>query len=201
MRRHAIIAIRLTFMMTVLLGLVYPLLVTGIAQVVFPKQANGSLIEKGGKTIGSELIGQSFTGPEYFHTRPSAAFDPQPAKEARGKQDPYVSSGSNLGPTSKKLVDRVKAEIALVKKDNPALKADRVPADMVTASGSGLDPDISPANAFAQVSRVAKARGMSEAELKKIVKDNVINRQLGILGEPRVNVLKLNLVVNKLAGK
>jgi len=197
MWKHAAIAIKFTIVTTIILGLLYPLAITGLAQAIFPKQANGSIIERGGKIVGSKLIGQTFSRPEYFHARLSAAFDPNPPKDKNAPQDTYVSSGSNLAPTSKTLVDRVKNDVDKLSKENPGLKAGNVPADMVTTSASGFDPDITPANAYAQVARVAKARGASEEAVRKLVTVNITGRQLGILGEPRVNVLKLNLALDE----
>jgi K+-transporting ATPase ATPase C chain len=175
----------LIFIFTILLGVVYPLAVWGIGQLLFPYQANGSLIERDGKIIGSELIGQNFSSPGYFRSRPSAA--------GQG-YDAAASSGSNLGPTSQKLIDRVKADTEILQADNPGKP---IPADLVTTSGSGLDPHISPASAEFQIPRVARERVMSEGELREIVNRFTSGRQFGILGEPRVNVLLLNLELDK----
>jgi K+-transporting ATPase ATPase C chain len=179
--------LRIKIFMTVLLGVVYPLVMTGISQVIFPKQANGSLITQNGKVIGSEIIGQSFTKPEYFQPRPSAA---------GSGYDATASSGSNYGPTNKKLIDRVKASVDQFRKDNPDFEGP-IPADMVTASGSGLDPHISPDSARAQAPRVAKARGASGDQINQLVTQYIEQPDLGLLGEPRVNVLKLNLALDQ----
>jgi potassium-transporting ATPase KdpC subunit len=186
MSRHIMISLRLILVGTVLIGLVYPLLITGLAQVFFPIQANGSMVRRNGEVIGSVLIGQAFTRPEYFHPRPSAA--------GRG-YDATASSGSNLGPTSMALIDRVCADVIKLTRENPDLKRGSIPVDMVTASGSGLDPDISPANAYAQIPRVAIARRMSETRIRELVTSHIIPRQFRILGEPRINILKLNMAL------
>jgi K+-transporting ATPase ATPase C chain len=191
-------AIILLIALTLITGFVYPLAMTGIAGVIFPRQAQGSLIEQNGKVVGSELIGQVFADAEYFHGRPSATNAPDPKDATKTIDAPYNainSMGSNLGPTSKALVDRVKADVETLKKENPSTA---VPVDLVTASGSGLDPDISPASAFFQVPRVAKARSLPEARVRALVEAQVEGRTFGLLGEPRVNVLKLNLSLDGL---
>lgn len=182
-------AISMLVLMTVLLGIAYPLAVTGIAQLVFPQRANGSLVREGDKVVGSSLIGQYFSKPEYFHPRPSAAHAPG----AQPGYDPQNSGGTNLAPSSQKLVDAVAAAVQASQPDNPGTP---VPGDLVTASASGLDPDISPAAAEFQVSRVAKARGMAEDQVRELIRKCTKGRTFGILGEPRVNVLKLNLLLD-----
>jgi K+-transporting ATPase ATPase C chain len=191
-------AIILIIALTLITGLVYPLAMTGIAGVIFPRQAQGSLIEKDGKVIGSALIGQVFADDKYFHGRPSATNTPDPKDATKTVDAPYNavnSMGSNYGPTSKALVDRVKADVETLKKENPSAA---VPVDLVTTSGSGLDPDISPAAAFFQVPRVAKTRSLPEARVRALVEAQVEGRTFGLLGEPRVNVLKLNLALDGL---
>jgi K+-transporting ATPase ATPase C chain len=181
-------AILITIVMTILTGLAYPLAVTGLSQAMFHKQANGSLIERNGKVIGSELIGQSFAKPEYFHPRPSAA--------GSNGYDATASGGSNLGPTNPALSDRLTKDAAQFRKDNPDYTG-AIPADAITTSASGLDPEISPANAQAQAARVAKARGVSLDSLNVLIAANTQQRDLGVLGEARVNVLKLNLALDE----
>lgn len=183
MKRNLITAILMTIATTILLGLIYPLVVTGIAQVLFPKQANGDLIEAHGKVIGSRLIAQAFTGPEYFHPRPSAV-----------AYDPTNSNGSQLGPTNRKLIERVEGEVAADRAENPGVP---VPIDLVTTSASGFDPDITPAAAQFQLTRVAKERGATVQQLRSLVARHTNDRQFGILGEARVNVLELNLELDQ----
>jgi len=181
MRRNLIISVLMTIATTVLLGIIYPLVVTGLSQVLFPHKANGQLIEANGKVIGSRIIGQAFSSPGYFHSRPSAAGN---------GYDATASNGSQWGPTNQKLVHRVKGDVAAAQAENPSVP---IPIDLVTASASGLDPEISPAAAAFQLPRVAKARGISEEQLRQLVAKHTDNRQLRFLGEPRVNVLELNL--------
>jgi K+-transporting ATPase ATPase C chain len=188
-------AIVMMVLLTVLTGIIYPLAMTGVGQALFSRQANGSLIEKDGKVIGSSLIGQNFTGEKYFHGRPSATTDTDPSDATKTISAPYNadnSSGSNLGPTSKALMDRVKGDVETLKAQNTA----PIPVDLVTTSASGLDPDITPAAAAFQVPRVAKARGMTEDTLKAIVAQATEGRTFGVLGEAHVNVLKLNLALD-----
>ena len=188
--KQLIIAIKITLVTALLFGVAYPLLVTGLSKALFPHQASGSLIQVNGKTIGSELIGQRFTRPEYFHGRPSAA--------GNDGYDGLASGGSNLGPTNQKLVDRVRDDVKKFHDENPTYHG-AVPADLVTASGSGLDPDISPSAAEAQIDRVAAARHMNVDAVRQLVAANTEDRQFGVLGEPRVNVLKLNLALDQVA--
>ena len=189
-------AIVLLLAFTILTGLVYPLVMTGVAQVIFPYQAQGSFIEKDGKVVGSAQIGQSFTSDRYFHGRPSATLGPDPADPSKSTSVPYNaanSGGSNLGPTSKALMERITAGVDKLKQENPS---SQVPTDLVTTSGSGLDPDITPETAYFQVPRVAKARNLPENDVSRLVADNIQGRTLGIFGEPRVNVLALNLALD-----
>ncbi len=173
---------------TVLTGFIYPAVITGLCQVFFPHQANGSLIIVRGRVRGSSLIGQNFAGPEYFHPRPSAADSPG--------YDPMASGGSNLGPTSRALYERVKADVAQFRQENPTHRGP-IPADAVTASASGLDPDISPGSALAQAARIARARGVSLRRIRRLVQEHTQHRQLGFLGEPRVNVLEINRALDR----
>ena len=184
--KNLVTAILMTVVTTVLLGLIYPLVVTGIAQVIFHDKANGQLIERDGQVIGSRIIGQPFTAPGYFRSRPSAA--------GPNGYDAAGSAGTNYGPTNKKLIDRVKADAEKAQAENPGKP---VPVDLVTTSASGLDPHISPAAAEFQVPRVAKERGMSEDEVRRVVAEFTEGRQFGFLGEPRVNVLSLNLALDE----
>ncbi len=190
MKKQLLTAIWMTLATTVLLGIIYPLVMTGLAQVLFPSQANGSLIQTGGKTLGSHLIGQPFTAPGYLHSRPSAA--------GAAGYDGTASGGSNLGPTNKTLVDRISASVQALQAENPGAP---IPVDLVTASGSGLDPDISPAAAEFQVPRIARERKMSEADVRALVAKHTSGRQWGFLGEPRVNVLELNLALDRATGR
>ena len=186
MKKNLITAILYTVATTVLFGVLYPLLVTGLAQEFFKDKANGQLIPKGGSVIGSRLLAQPFTGPQYFHPRPSAAGSNGYAADN--------SSGSNLGPTNQKLVDRVKTDVAALQAENPGRQ---VPVDLVTSSGSGLDPHITPASAEFQALRVARARGIDEKAVAALIAEHTEARQFGVLGEPRVNVLELNLALDE----
>jgi len=194
-------AIVLLVLLTAITGLVYPLAMTGIAGAIFPVQAQGSLIEKDGKVIGSSLIGQVFADDKYFHGRPSATVTPDPKDPSKNIDAPYNaanSGGSNLGPTNKALIDRVKGDVDKLKEENPNAA---VPIDLVTTTGSGLDPHISPEAALFQVPRVAKARNLPEDRVRQLVGDRIEGRFLGLLGEPRVNVLALNLALDGAAAK
>ena len=185
--------------LTLITGLGYPLAMTGIAQIVFPNQAQGSLIERDGKVVGSALIGQEFASAKYFHGRPSATTAPDPKDLTKTVAAPYNaanSGGSNLGPSNKALIDRVQSDLDKLKKENPSAP---VPIDLVTTSASGLDPDISPQAAYFQVPRVAKARNLAENQIRQLVSDHIEDRFLGLLGEPRVNVLLLNLALDRLS--
>lgn len=183
MKKNLVTAVLMTVATTILLGIIYPLVVTGIAQVLFPKKANGQLLKANGKVIGSRIIAQAFTAPGYFHPRPSAV-----------SYDPTNSNGSQWGPTNQKLVDRVKSDVATSRAENPGTP---VPIDLVTASASGLDPEITPAAAAFQIARVARARGINEGQLRDLVSKHTVGRQWGFLGEPRVNVLELNLELDE----
>ena len=191
MRHHLAPAFRMMLIMTILLGLIYPGVVTAVCPVFFPWQANGSLVKSHGKAVGSLLIGQNFAKPAYFQPRPSAA--------GHNGYDPTASGGSNYGPTNQKLIDRVKASVEQFRKDNPAYKG-RIPADIVTASGSGLDPEISVAAAVAQAPRIAAARGISLLQLRQLLAAHIEHPTLGFIGEPRVNVLEVNLALDQQFG-
>jgi K+-transporting ATPase ATPase C chain len=186
MKKNLLTSIWFTLLTTVIFGLLYPLAVTGLAHVLFPNRANGQLLEQNGKLVGSRIIGQAFTSPAYFHTRPSSA--------GTG-YDPLASGGSNLGPTNKNLIERVKTDVQKLQAENPGVP---VPIDLVTSSASGLDPEISPAAAQFQVPRIAKARQMKTEDLQALLQKHTRSRDLGFLGEPRVNVLELNLELDSL---
>jgi len=192
-------AIVLLLALTVITGLIYPLAMTGVAQVLFPRQANGSLLEQDGKVVGSALIGQLFSGAGYFHGRPSATNTPDPNDASKTVDLPYNaanSGGSNLGPTNKALIDRVKADVGKLQEENSNAP---VPIDLVTTTGSGLDPHITPEAAQFQVPRIAKARNLPEDRLRQLVDEHIEGRALGLLGEPRVNVLALNMALDRIA--
>jgi potassium-transporting ATPase KdpC subunit len=194
-------AIVLVVALTLITGLAYPLVMTGLAQVLFPYQANGSLVEKDGKVVGSALIGQLFTEDKYFHGRPSATTKTDPNDPSKTVPEPYNaanSGGSNLGPTNKTLIDRVKDDVDKLKAENPGAT---VPIDLVTTTASGLDPHISPEAAFFQVPRVAKARNMPGERVRQLVEQHIEHRLLGMLGEPRINVLALNMALDRLAAQ
>lgn len=201
MLQHLRPAVLMVVLFTIITGLAYPLAVTGLAQILFPRQANGSLVEQNGKVVGSSVMGQSFSGERYFHSRPSATVGPDPKDATKTTDVPYNaanSAGSNYGPTSKALNERMQAAVEQRKGENAGA---RVPTDLVTASGSGLDPHVSPAAALFQVPRVAKARGLPEDRVRQLVNDHIEGRFLGLLGEPRVNVLALNLALDGTAGR
>lgn len=183
MKKNLLISVWFTLVTTVIFGVIYPLIVTGLSQLFFPEKANGQLIERNGKLIGSRIIGQAFTGPGYFHSRPSSA-------GTGNGYDSTASGGSNLGPTNKALLDRINGDVQRLHAENPGAA---IPADLVTTSGSGLDPEVSPAAAEFQITRVARERHLSEAEIRLLVAKHTLGRQFGVLGEPRVNVLELNL--------
>ena len=188
----------LIVLLTVVAGLAYPLAMTGVAQALFPRQANGSLVERNGQPVGSSLIGQHFTKPEYFHPRPSATTGADPSDSSKTIAQPYngaASVGSNLGPTSKALADRVRGDIETLRAENPNAA---IPGDLVTTSASGLDPDISPEAAAFQIARVARARNLPEERLRELVARQTQGRFVGLLGEPRVNVLALNMALDEL---
>jgi potassium-transporting ATPase KdpC subunit len=194
-------AIVFVIALTLITGVAYPFAMTGIAQMLFPYQAQGSLVEQGGKVIGSSLIGQEFTSDGYFHGRPSATTTPDPDDATKTVPAPYSaanSAGSNLGPTSKSLIERIQGDIEKLKQENPSAQ---VPIDLVTTSGSGLDPDISPQAALFQVPRVAKARNLPEDQVRRLVAENTSGPLAGLLGEPRVNVLALNLALDRMTGR
>ena len=198
-------AIVMILLMTVLTGLLYPLAMTGIATVVFPRQAGGSLIVKDNKVIGSELIGQNFAKPGYFHGRPSATTDVDPKDPNKTVPAPYNaanSSGSNAGPTSKGLIERVQGDLKALKEENPNMPSNvPVPIDLLTTSASGLDPDISPEAALFQIPRVAKERGLPEDKVRELVAQHTEGRLFGLIGEPHVNVLELNMALDALPGR
>jgi len=189
MKKHLITSLRMTLVMTVLLGLIYPLVITGLAQMLFRDKANGQIILRNGEAIGSRILAQPFSSAKYFHPRPSAAGN---------GYDAANSGGTNLAPTNQKLIDRVRADAASLQKENPSQP---IPVDLVTTSASGLDPDISPAAAEFQIPRVARERGLAESAVRDLVRKHIQQRDLGLLGEPRVNVLELNLALDDLASR
>jgi K+-transporting ATPase ATPase C chain len=189
MKKNLLIAVLMTITTTILLGIIYPLVITALARVLFHDKANGQLISNNGEVIGSQIIGQPFVSDKYFHSRPSAAGN---------GYDAANSSGSNLGPTNQKLIDRIKSDTATAQADNPNTP---VPIDLVTTSGSGLDPDITPATALFQIPRIARVRGLSEDQVRALVQSHIQPRQFAILGEPRVNVLQLNLALDEQTGR
>jgi len=191
MKRSLLIALRMTLLTLLVMGIAYPLAVTGAAQIVFPHAADGSLVQADGRVIGSQLVGQGFASERYFHSRPSSA--------GEGGYDASASSASNLGPTSRALFDAVSVRVGRVRQDEPGLRRGPVPVDLVTSSGSGLDPDISPDAAMLQVARVARMRGLDVTAVRSLVEQHVTPRQFGFLGEPRVNVLELNLALDTLS--
>ena len=194
-------AIVVVIALTLITGVAYPFAMTGIARVIFPYNAQGSLLERDGRVVGSALIGQEFTSEAYFHGRPSATTTPDPNDSTKTVPAPYNaanSGGSNLGPTNKSLIERVQGDIGKLKQENPSAP---VPADLVTTSGSGLDPHISPEAALFQVPRVAKARNLSESQVRQLVAENTSDRLVGLLGEPRVNVLELNLALDRISAR
>ena len=190
MKKNLLTSVLMTIATTVLLGLIYPLVVTALAQVIFPDKANGQLIRRNGQVIGSRIIAQPFTGSEYFHPRPSAA--------GTNGYDPTNSGGTNYATTNQKLIDRVKADVDTLHAENPSTP---IPIDMVTTSASGLDPDITPANAYFQIPRVAKARHMTDDQLRSLVDAHIEGRGLGLFGEPRINVLELNLALDQVSSR
>lgn len=192
MRRSLLVSLRMAVVTIVAFGVIYPLAVWAVGRIAFPEQASGSLITRGGQVIGSRLIGQQFDTAEYFHGRPSAAGD---------GYDAMASSASNLGPTSRALFDLASSRVVTIVAENPGARAGEIPVDLVTASGSGLDPDISPDAANLQVARVARARGIAPNRVEQLVSDHVVGRQFGFLGEPRVNVLALNLALDELSSR
>jgi potassium-transporting ATPase KdpC subunit len=190
MKKNLITAFLMTIAMTILLGLIYPLVVTGVAQLVFKDKANGQIVRRNGEAIGSRIIAQPFTSPKYFHPRPSFA--------GNNGYDAANSAGTNYAPTNQKLIDRVKADAASLQAENPGQP---IPVDLITMSASGLDPEISPAAADFQVTRVARERGLAESTVRQLVEQHIEQRDLGLLGEPRVNVLELNLALDELSAK